>query len=68
MLLYFSLGARAHPTQVKVSDTLLVTLGGVITTILWAFYIMLVSVNVLFVFTVPTVACAAIMWGMTLER
>lgn len=65
---YITLGNRRPGSQVKISDTLLLPLAGTVVAIIWMFAILSISSDVLFVFTVPTIVGAVILWGVSIAR
>lgn len=67
-LSYVSLGRVSTSLSVRLSRAFLLPLGGVIVAIIWVFSISFISSDLIFVFTVPTLVGAAVMWGIAHVR
>lgn len=68
MLVYIALGSRISVSQVRISDTLLLPLIGIVAALVWMLSVLSISSDVVFVFTVPTIVAAVILWGVSSGR
>jgi hypothetical protein len=68
MMCYLALGNRESISQVRISYAMLLPLAGLAMTIAWMFAVMSFSTDILFIFTIPTIVGAFLLWGSTLDR